>query len=121
MKRKSDEAALEPVVDGEREHGADVRVHRRLVVAIDQIQEATGVVGEAAAVRKIADEADARPARRRDVLIDGAQSARLRQPHDVAHGDGEAAFDDGRFDRVRDLRVDSGRGDERDRRNHNEP
>ena len=83
VKVEADEPALQPVVDGKREGGTDVRIHGRLIVAIEEVQEAARVVGEPAAVRKIADEADARPAGRHHVLIGGAQPARIRQPHDI--------------------------------------
>ena len=71
MKVEADESALQPVVHREWENGADVRIERGLVVAIEQVEHAARVVGEPPAVRKVADEADARPAGRHDVLIGG--------------------------------------------------
>ena len=62
VKGESDEPALEPVVDRERERRGHVRVHRRLVVTVEQVQEAARVVDEPAAVGKVANVADARPA-----------------------------------------------------------
>ena len=47
---EANEAALEPVVDRQRERCGDVRVDGRRVAAIDQVQEPAPIVGEAAAV-----------------------------------------------------------------------
>src|SRR5205085_8259994 len=44
MERKSDESALQPVVDRKRKGGGDVRVHGRLVAAVEQVQESARVV-----------------------------------------------------------------------------
>ena len=79
MEVECDEPALQPVVYRERKGPADVRIHGRPIVAIEEIQQPTGVVREPAAVRKIADVIDACPAGRHDVLIGGAQPARIRQ------------------------------------------
>ena len=100
MKGEADEAALQPVVDSERKGGPDVRIHGGLVVAIDEVQQAARVVGEAAAVRQIAHEADARPAGRHHVLIGRTQAARLRQAHDVPDLDRQPAFRDRRRNRI---------------------
>ena len=100
MEGEADEPALQPVVDGERERRGDVGIHRRLIVAIEQVQEAARVVGEAAAVRQIADVADARPAGRRHVLIGRDAAARVGQAHDIADLDHQAAFLDRRRNRV---------------------
>ena len=78
VEREADEAALEPVVHGEREDPCDVQVQRRRVAAVQQIQEAARVVGEAASVGQVAHVADACPAGRRDVLVGGPQAAGLR-------------------------------------------
>ena len=75
---ESDEPALQPVVNREREGRTDVRIHRRLVVAIEQVEQPARVVGEPAAVWKVADVTDARPAGRHHVLI-GAGAARAYQ------------------------------------------
>src|SRR5207253_2569134 len=69
MERETDEAALEPAVERARECGPDVRVQRG-ARAVGYIKEAARIVREAAAVRRIAHEADARPPRGRDVLVD---------------------------------------------------
>ena len=117
---ESDEPALQPVVDREREGGADVRVHGGLVVAIEQVQEPARVVGEPAAVRKVADVTDARPAGRHHVLIGGAQPARIRQAHDVPDLDAQAALHDRRRNRIGDLRVNGAGGAERQEQKHDE-
>ena len=77
MEREADEPALEPVIDREREDLPEVRVNLRRVVAVDDVQEAARVVGEAPAVRRIAHEADARPAAGVGVLIGRTHAAGL--------------------------------------------
>ena len=120
MEVEPDEPALEPVVDGERKRGADVGIDRGLVVAVEQVQEAARVVGEPAAVRKVADETDARPAGRHHVLIGGAQAARIRQPHDVADLDAQSAFHDRGRNRIGDLRMNGAGGTKRHGQKHND-
>ena len=106
MKDESDESALEPVVDRMRKCCGNVRIHVRLVVRIDQVEEAARIVGEAAAVGKIAHIADARPACRRHVLIGGTNAPRVRKAHEVLDLDGKSAFHNRRRNRVtRDLRL----------------
>ena len=115
---ESDESAFQPVVDGKRKGGPDVRIHGGLVVAIEQVQQSARVVGEPAAVRKVANVADARPAGRHDVLGGGAQPARIGQAHDIPDFDRQPAFRDRRRnriagDRIADLRVNRSAGRER--------
>jgi hypothetical protein len=117
VKGESDEPALQTVVDGKREGRADVGIDRGLIGVIEQVQETARVVGEPAAVWKIAHEAHARPARRRDVLVGRTEPARIRQPNDVLDLNAEPTFDDRIRDRIRDLRVNRDAGEERHERN----
>jgi hypothetical protein len=109
VERKTDEAALEPRVPRARKSRRDVGVQRR-ARAVDYIKESARVVHETAPVGRITDETDARPPRRRDVLIDGPKVPRLGQADDVLHLDGEPLLLDRRRQRVGgDLRP-SGNG-----------
>jgi hypothetical protein len=83
MEDEPDESALEAVVDGVRKHRGDVDVHLRLGARVDQVEEAARIVREAAAVRQIADVADARPAGWRHVLVRWTNPARVRQANEV--------------------------------------
>jgi hypothetical protein len=86
MEDKPDEPAAQSVVDRMRERLRHVRVHVRLIVRIDPVQETARVVGEAAAVGKVPHVVDARPAGRIHVLIGGAYPAgvgQARQFHDL--------------------------------------
>ena len=85
VKGEADESALETVVDRHRKRRGHVGVDARRVAPVEQVQKAARVVGEAAAVRQIAHEADARPAGGRHVLIERAQAAGIRQPHEIAN------------------------------------
>ena len=96
MKRKCDEPAFEPVVDRERKRRGDVGVDGRPVAAVEQVQNPARVVDEPPPVRKVAHEIDARPAGRRDVLIQRPHAPRVRQPDEVADLDRQAAFHDRR-------------------------
>ena len=121
MKGEPDESALQPVVDGKRKRRGDVRIDLRLVVGVDQVEEAARIVGEAAAVRKIAHVADARPAGRRHVLIGGTHPARIGKAHEVLDLDLQSAFHDRRRNRVaRDLRCDRPQGADRQQENDDE-
>src|SRR5205085_11235547 len=102
MERKSDESALQPVVDRKRKGGGDVRVHGRLVAAVEQVQESARVVGEPAAVGKIADVIDPCPAGRHDVLVGRTQLARIGQPRDILDFDRETTLRDRRRQRSAD-------------------
>src|SRR6185503_12487371 len=98
MELEADEAALEPVVDGEREQRADVHIDRRLVVAIEHIEEAARVL----------DEVDPRPAGGRHVLIGRPEAARIGQTDEIGDLDRQAALLYRRRDRVGDLPALSG-------------
>ena len=111
MERKSDEAALQPVVDRERKRDADVRVHRWLVVVIEDVEESARVVGKPAAVGEIADVVDARPAGGHDVLLSRPELARVRQPRHVADFEHQPALEDGRRHRTTDDRIAALRGE----------
>jgi hypothetical protein len=104
MEIETDEAALEPRVVRERKHGADIRINGR-PIAIDAIEKAARVVGEAAAVRQLTNETHACPPGRRYVLVDGPQATRLGQPHHVRDLDHETVFVDGLRQWVRNLGV----------------
>jgi hypothetical protein len=114
---ESDDSALQPVVDSEGEDRTDVGIHRRLAVAIEQVQQPAGVVDEPAAVWKVADVTDARPAGRHHILIGRAQPARIGQSHDVLDLDAQAPFDDRCWNRIADLRLNRS-GAERESRAH---
>ena len=88
MEIEADEPAGQAVVDRERERRADIRVDGRLVVAIEQVQQAARVVHEPAAVRQIAEVTGARPSGRHHVLSGGTKSARVGETHDVPYLDG---------------------------------
>src|SRR5206468_9753806 len=94
VKDEADESALQPVVDGLRKRGADVCVHLRRGVRADYVEESAGIVREAAAVRQIAHEADARPARGRNVLIERTYAARIGKAYEIADLDRKPAFHD---------------------------
>ena len=115
MKGESDESALEPVVDRVRKQRGDVRVDLRLVVRVDDVEQAARIVDEAAAIGQIAHEADTRPARGRHVLIHGAHPARIRKAHEILDLDLQSAFRDRRRNRIaRGLRRND-HGAQRDR------
>jgi hypothetical protein len=117
MEVEADEAAFQSVVNGQGERGADVCIHRWLVVPIQQVQEAARVVGEAPAVRQVTDEADAGPARRRYVLINRTQAARVRKAHDILDLDHETALLDRCRNRVAgDLAMNRAGGPDRQKR-----
>src|SRR2546425_924671 len=69
MKDESDETAFEPVVHAIGKSFRDVGVYLGPVVLINEVQKATGIVGQAAAVGKFSHVADPRPSSRRHVLI----------------------------------------------------
>ena len=79
MKDEPDESALEPVINRMRKHRANVRIDARFAIGADQVEKAAGIVGEAAAVGKIAHKVDARPARGRHVLIRADESRAYRE------------------------------------------
>ena len=107
MKHESDESALESVVDRMGKCFGNIRIHVRLILAVDQVEEATRVVGEAPAVGRIAHIADARPPRRRHVLIGGTNAPRVWKAHEILHLDEDAAFHNRHRNRVaRDLRFE---------------
>ena len=94
MEDEADEPALEPVVDGEREHVGDVGIDRRMVVAVEQVEKPARIVDEPPAVGEVANEIDPRPAGGHDVLIRGPQLARVRQARDVTDLDHQPVFRD---------------------------
>ena len=74
-----------------------------MVVAVKQVQETARIVGEAPAIRKVADVADACPPG--IVLISRVQPACIRQARDVSDLDAQSPFDDWLCNRIADLRV----------------
>ena len=105
MKDKRDESAREPVVDAQWKRLRQVRVHVRLIVRIDPIQETARVVGETTAVGKVPHVVDPSPAGRLHVLVGGANPAGVRQARQFHDLDRQAAFLDWGRNRVAgDLR-----------------
>src|SRR5262249_18947943 len=122
MKREPDEATLQPAVDGQRKQLAQVGIHLRLVVGVDEIEEAALIVGEATAIRQIAHKLYARPSRWRYILIGGAYPARIRKPHDIFDLDLYSALDDRIGNWIGgDLRCDRFQGADRQQESDDEP
>ena len=107
---ETDEPTLQAAVEAEREGGRDVGIQGGPVVAVEQVQETARVVGEAPAVRKVADVADARPPG--SVLIGRVQPACIRQARDLPDLDAQSTFDYRLRNRIADLRVHRAGGPE---------
>jgi hypothetical protein len=116
MKVETDEPALEPAVDRVREQGPDIQVDGRLVAAVEQVEKTARVVREAAPIGNVAHETHARPAGGVHVLVGWQQSARLREPHEVADLDHQAALLDRRRQRIGDLCMQRARAPQREQR-----
>src|SRR2546428_11599858 len=111
MKGEPDESTLQPVVDRIRKRRADIRINLGLVVRPDQVEEAPRIVGEAAAIGKIAHIADARPACRCHILIGGTKRARVRKGGAGLNLDRKPGLYNGRRDWVYgDLALHRARG-----------
>src|SRR5205823_5740073 len=87
VKVEADEPAGQAVIDRERERGADICVDGRPVVLIEQVQQATRVVHESAAVWKIAEITGAGPPGRHHVLIGRPKSAGVGKTDDILYLD----------------------------------
>jgi hypothetical protein len=97
MEVEADEPALEAVVDRKWKCRRDVGVDRRLVVLVEEIQEAARVVREPTAVRELADEADARPSGGVHILSRRNRRARIRQARHIADLDSQPPLHDRRW------------------------
>src|SRR5882762_1244627 len=118
VKDKADEAAFQPVIDQVGEGGGDIRVHMGLIVRVDQIQQSSRVVGEAAAIGEIAYVTHTSPSSGLNVLIGGMKFARIEQAHEVFDLHGEPALHNGFRNGVagnrRIRRADRPNGEKRD-------
>src|SRR5438477_11560304 len=105
MEYEADEPAFEAVVDSFGKRLSHVRIDVRLIVFVDQVQVASGVVGKTPAIRKIPHVRHSCPARRVYVVIT-VLSARIGETHEILHLYGEAAFlDRGRQGITGDLAL----------------
>ena len=100
MKDKCDESATQPVVDRKRKRVRHIRVHVRLIVRIDPVQETARVVGETTAVGKVPHVVHPSPAGGFHVLVGGANPAGVRQARQLHDLDRQAAFLDWGRNRV---------------------
>ena len=108
VKDETDETAFKPVVNTVGKGLAHIRVRTRLIVLVDQVQTAAGIIGEAAAIGKFADVADPRPSCRRHVLIGRTEASSVGKADNVPDLDGESALLDPRRNWVAgNLAVDA--------------
>ncbi len=94
VKHEPDKAALQALVMGHGEVLVEIGVDVRLIIGVNEVQDASRIVGEAAPVWQVADVAHSRPFPRVDVQLWRAQVACIRKPEQILDLDGDTVIHD---------------------------